>query len=295
MAVRTMVHIDEDKCDGCGLCVPDCAEGALQIVDGKAKLVSDIYCDGLGACLGSCPQDAITMVDREAEDFDETAVNERLQELGRDPLPHGHDHAQGPEGNIEQVAAEEEVEDLACGCPGTLSQSFDRPKPVAAPPAPKMGGCPGSQSRSFDQPETSGPADKTGPVASRLSNWPVQISLVPPKAPYLEGADVLIAADCAPFAYGDFHRRFMEGKVLLIGCPKLDNTQAYVEKLSHMFRENSINSIGVVFMEVPCCTGLVQTVQSALEQSGASIPTTLYRVGIKGDFVEERALNQSAA
>ena len=292
MAVRTMVHIDEDKCDGCGLCVPDCAEGALQIVDGKAKLVSDIFCDGLGACLGSCPLDAITMVEREADEFNEDAVNERLQELGRDPMPVSHDHGAAKE---EASCADGDVEDLACGCPGTMTQSFDRPTPLTPPAVPKMGGCPGSQSQSFDQAKTSPPVDQAGPVASRLANWPVQISLVPPKAPYLENADVLIAADCAPFAYGDFHRRFMEGKVLLIGCPKLDDTQAYVEKLSHMFRENSINSIGVVYMEVPCCTSLVQIVQSALEQSGANIPTTLYRVGIKGDFVEERALNQSAA
>jgi Pyruvate/2-oxoacid:ferredoxin oxidoreductase delta subunit len=298
MAVRTMVHIDEDKCDGCGLCVPDCAEGALQIVDGKAKLVSDIYCDGLGACLGSCPQEAITMVEREADDFDEDAVNEHLKELGKDPISHSHDHGHdhGSETASGQVT-EEEVEDLACGCPGTMTQSFDRPKPepVVAPAAPKLGGCPGSQSRSFDQTESAPQADQSGPVASRLTNWPVQITLVPPKAPYLEGADLLIAADCAPFAYGDFHRRFMEGKVLLIGCPKLDNAQAYVEKLAHMFRENDIHSIGVVFMEVPCCNGLIQIVQSALEQSGAKIPTTLYRVGIKGDFVEERTLSQSAA
>ncbi len=291
MSVRTMVHIDEDKCDGCGLCVPDCAEGALQIIDGKAKLVSDIYCDGLGACLGSCPQDAITMVEREADEYNDDAVNEHLVELGRDSLPHDHGH----EHNSGQNSVEEKVEDLACGCPGTLSQSFDQPKPVAAPAAPQMGGCPGSQSRSFDQPETSVPADQAGPVASRLANWPVQISLVPPKAPYLEGADLLIAADCAPFAYSDFHRRFMEGKVLLIGCPKLDDGQAYVEKLTHMFRENNINSVSVVYMEVPCCTGLVQIVQSALQQSGARIPATQYRVGIKGDFVEERVLEQSAA
>jgi hypothetical protein len=237
------------------------------------------------------------MEEREADEFNEEAVNEHLQALGKDPLPHGddHGHAHGHDHTSGKVKVEEKVEDLACGCPGTLSQSFDRPKPMAAPAAPKLGGCPGSQSQSFNQPETSDPIDQAGPVASRLANWPVQISLVPPKAPYLEGADVLIAADCAPFAYGDFHRRFMEGKVLLIGCPKLDNTQAYVEKLTHMFKENSINSVGVVFMEVPCCTGLVQIVQSALEQSGANIPTTQYRVGIKGDFVEERALNQSAA
>ena len=288
-----MVHIDEDKCDGCGLCVPDCAEGALQIIDGKAKLVSDIYCDGLGACLGSCPQGAITMVDREAEDFDEEAVNERLKELGRDPLPHGHDHGHdhgaGPGSD-----SSEEVEDLACGCPGTMTQSFNQPRPE--PVAPKAGGgCPGSRSLSFDTPEAAPAADHAGPVASRLGNWPVQISLVPPTAPYLEGADLLIAADCAPFAYGDFHRRFMEGKVLLVGCPKLDNAQAYIDKLTVMFRENNIKSIGVVYMEVPCCNGLIQLVQEALRQSGAGIPTTLYRVGIKGDFVEERTLDQSAA
>ncbi len=287
-----MVHIDEDRCDGCGLCVPDCAEGALQIIDGKAKLVSDIYCDGLGACLGSCPQDAITMVEREADDYDENAVNERLKDLGRDPLPHGHDH-----GHVQtsgSVAAEEKVEDLACGCPGTLSRSFDRPKTHQALPG-AGGGCPGSKSQSFAQPKAAAPSDQAGPIASNLGNWPVQISLVPPQAPYLNGADLLIAADCAPFAYGDFHRRFMEGKVVLIGCPKLDNTQAYVDKLSVIFRENNIHSVGVVFMEVPCCGGLVQLVQEALRQSGASIPTTLYRVGIKGDFVEERNLDQSAA
>jgi len=292
MAVRTMVHIDEDKCDGCGLCVPDCAEGALQIVDGKAKLVSDIYCDGLGACLGSCPQDAITMVDRDADEYDEGAVNDRLMELGRDPLPESHDHGAAKE---EASCADGGVEDVGCGCQGTMAQSFDKPAPLAAPAAPKMGGCPGSRSQSFDAPKASPPVDQAGPVASRLANWPIQIMLVPPKAPYLDGADLLLAADCAPFAYGDFHRRFMEGKTLLVGCPKLDDTQVYVEKLSHMFRENNINSISVVYMEVPCCTGLVQLVQEALRQSGANIPTTLYRVGIKGDFVEERTLEQSAA
>lgn len=287
MAVRTVVHIDEDKCDGCGLCVPDCAEGALQIIDGKAKLVSDIYCDGLGACLGSCPQDAITMVDRDADEFNEEAVNKRLQELGRDPLPHDHGPAEA-----KTDASKEKVEDLACGCPGTLSQSFDRAKPE--PAAPRAGGCPGSRSQTFEQPQAS-PAAHSGPVASRLGNWPVQISLVPPKAPYLDGADLLLAADCAPFAYGDFHRRFMEGKTLLVGCPKLDNAQAYIDKLGQMFKVNNINSISVVYMEVPCCNGLVHIVQEALKQSGVPIPTTLYRVGIKGDFVEERALDQSAA
>jgi len=294
MAIRTMVHIDEDKCDGCGLCVPDCAEGALQIIDGKAKLVSDIYCDGLGACLGSCPRDAITMVDREADEYDEEAVGERLKELGRDPLDSSHDQIHENTARESASCAESEVEDLACGCPGTMSKSFDRPKP--APAASRAGGgCPGARTRSFNKPDQAQQSDQAGPVASRLGNWPVQIMLVPPNAPYLDGADLLIAADCAPFAYGDFHRRFMEGKVLLVGCPKLDNTQIYLDKLGHMFRENNIKSISVVYMEVPCCTGIVQLVQEALRKSGANIPTTLYRVGIKGDFVEERALDQSAA
>ena len=161
MAVRPMVPIDEDKCDGCGLCVPGCTEGALQIVDGKAKLVSDIYCDGLGACLGSCPQDAIPLEDREADEFNEDAVNEHLKNLGRDPLPHGHDHADT--GTEKIASAEGKVEDLACGCPGTLSQSFDRPVPITPAAVPKLGGCPGSQSQSFDQGKTSAPADQAQP------------------------------------------------------------------------------------------------------------------------------------
>jgi Pyruvate/2-oxoacid:ferredoxin oxidoreductase delta subunit len=296
MAVRTVVQIDEDKCDGCGLCVPGCAEGALQIIDGKAKLVNDVYCDGLGACLGECPLGAITMVEREADDFDEEAVNKRLEELGREPIAHdhGHDHGHDHTEETDTTGGEKTVEDLACGCPGTLSQSFDRPKPE--PVVPRAGGgCPGSRSQSFDQHSIVAPADQPGSVVSRLGNWPVQIMLVPPKAPYLEGVDLLIAADCAPFAYGDFHRRFLDGKTLLVGCPKLDNTDIYIQKLTAIFRDNNIRSISVVYMEVPCCNGLVQLVKTAIENSGRRIPATLYRVGIKGDFVEERAMSGAAA
>jgi Pyruvate/2-oxoacid:ferredoxin oxidoreductase delta subunit len=296
MAVRTVVQIDEEKCDGCGLCVPGCAEGALQIIDGKAKLVSDVYCDGLGACLGECPQGAITMVEREAEEFDEEAVNRRLEDLGREPIAQdqGHDHYHDPAEAAVTARGEETVESLACGCPGTLSQTFDRPKPE--PVSHKAGGgCPGSRSQSFGQPRAVGSTGQAGPVTSRLGNWPVQIMLVPPNAPYLDGADVLIAADCAPFAYGDFHRRFLDGRIPLVGCPKLDNTDVYLEKLSAIFRDNDIKSIGVVYMEVPCCSGLVHLVKAALEKSGRRIPTTLYRVGIKGDFVEERTLPEAAA
>jgi len=311
MAVRTMVQIDEELCDGCGLCVPGCAEGALQIIDGKAKLVSDIYCDGLGACLGECPLDAITMVEREAENFDVEAVNVRLEELGREPLAHDHDHSHhsGGHGHSEPKPVKEE-EMSACGCPSTLMQSFDMKAEVSKVGAPKvhnhgahaaaapvMSGCPSSRpmSLSSEGEKTTQVQDHGGPVASRITNWPIQLTLVPPKAPYFDGADLVIAADCAPFSYGDFHKRFLEGKTLLIGCPKLDNLDSYITKLTTIFSENDIKSVGLVYMEVPCCSGLVQMVKVALEQSGKQIPVMLSRVGIKGDFVEERALDGAAA
>ncbi len=295
MAVRTIVQIDEDKCDGCGLCVPGCAEGAQQIVDGKAKLVNDIYCDGLGACLGECPQDAITMIEREAEDFDEEAVHAHIASLEAAASP-GH---AGDE--------KDEAEVSECGCPSTMMQTFNVPEPepkpdISAAPAAGLGGCPGSRSQVFEKQGLSAPHPGAAsgpteglPVSSRLSNWPVQIMLVPVQAPYLNGARLVIAADCAPFAYADFHRRFLDGKTLLIGCPKLDNTDVYVQKLTEIFRLNDIASVDVVYMEVPCCSGLVHMVKTALENSGKSIPAVLSRVGIKGDFVEERALGGAAA
>jgi len=253
-AVRTMVHIDEGLCDGCGLCVPGCAEGALQIVDGKAKLVSDIYCDGLGACLGECPQGAITMIEREAEGFDEEAVHEHLAKLSASGKPE------------EQISEERnEAEKPIQGCPGSLSQFFEKEESV-----------------------DSGAPDEAGNISSRLENWPVQISLVPPEAPYFDGANILIAADCVPFAYADFHREMLDGKVVMIGCPKLDDTDFYLEKLTQIFGSNNISSVEVVFMEVPCCGGLVQVVRNALAQSGRDIESIFTRIGIKGDLLERR-------
>lgn len=296
MAVRTVVQIDEDLCDGCGLCVPGCAEGALQIVDGKAKLVSDVYCDGLGACLGDCPLGAITMVERDADEFDAGAVNQHLKTIGRDPLPedhdHGHEHGHA-HSQIDAAAGEDDT--LACGCPGTMVQSFTEQPAPAKPLAPVMGGCPGSAARSFTDAPTAPAADSAGPVASRITNWPVQLMLVPPKAPYLDGARLLLAADCAPFAYGDFHRKFMEGRTTIIGCPKLDNMDIYIQKLTAIFAQNDIQSVEVAYMEVPCCGGLVHLVRQALEASGKAIPATMYKIGIRGDYVEERSLNGAAA
>ena len=267
MAVRTVVHIDEEKCDGCGLCVPGCEEGALRIVNGKAKLVSDVYCDGLGECLGHCPQGAITLIEREAAQFDEKAVKEKMAQEKKNPPSGCGRETRGPEST-------ERVEKLACGCPGTLARKLE-PRREATPEEKGV-------ARGFPQP-------------SRLENWPVQIGLVPVHAPWLEGADLVIAADCAPFAYGDFHRRFLPGKILMIGCPKFDDVQGYVEKLAGIFQEKNIRSIQVVHMEVPCCNGLINVVRKALEKSGRNIPTTLFKVGVKGDFVEERTLPGAAA
>ncbi len=256
MAVRTMVHIDEELCDGCGLCVPGCAEGALQIVDGKAKLASDIYCDGLGACLGECPLGAITMIERDAEDFDEEAVEQRLKNLAAAP-----GKTEPAKENVEEMPEEDHP-----GCPGSLSQFFGEREPSAQ--------------------ESS--QEEAGEISSRLKNWPVQIALAPPVAPYFDGADLMIAADCAPFAYAEFHRKMLDGKVVLIGCPKLDDMEFYLQKLTQIFAGNNIKSVETVFMEVPCCSGLVQVVDLALGQSGENIETIYTRVGIKGDLLDRR-------
>ena len=254
--IRKMVHIDEDKCDGCGLCIPSCAEGALQIVNGKARLVSDVYCDGLGACLGDCPQGAISMVDREAEEYDEEAVEKHLS-----------------------------------------SKNDVTEKPVMSKfsQASHLGGCPGLAVRSIahDTCEKSmkqSVKDNGGEVPSMLVNWPVQITLVPPVAPYLSNARLLISADCVPMAYGNFHKRFVQGRVVLMGCPKLDDGESYIEKLAVIFSMNTIVDVVVPYMEVPCCGGLLVIVKKALEKSGKQIPVTLVKIGIGGDVQKEECL-----
>lgn len=253
MAVREMVNIDEEKCDGCGLCVPSCAEGAIQIIDGKAKLVADNLCDGLGACLGDCPQGAITIEKREAAEFDEDAVAERLKEIGREPEPHHPAPASMPAG----------------GCPSAQVQSF--------------AGCPSAQVKAV-APPTAGSTDAAGQRPSELRQWPVQLHLVPPTAPFLCGADLLLAADCVPFAYADFHKDMLKDKALLIACPKLDDGQAYIEKLASMFSTSGIRSLSVAIMEVPCCSGLVSIVRQALAQSGADLSVEIVTVGIDGSI-----------
>lgn len=244
---RNIVEIDPEKCDGCGLCVPSCAEGAIRIENGKAVLSADNLCDGLGACLGECPRDAIRIIEREADAFDESAVDEHLKSTGQKPVHH------------------------------------PAPEAAAAPLRHHGGGCPGSRAMSLERPAASAPS---GDQPSTLGQWPVQLHLVPVNAPYFQGADLLIAADCVPFAYGAFHRDFLAGKAVVVGCPKLDDNQAYLEKLTEIFRCNDLKSITVVRMEVPCCGGIVMATRAALQASGKTIPLREVTVTIDGKIRE---------
>lgn len=244
MSVREIVRIDEEKCDGCGLCVPACAEGAIQVIDGKARLMSERYCDGLGACLGECPNDAITIEEREADEFDEEAALKHVEEFG------------GPAAAVERTASST--------CPGSAPGAIERCELVD---------------------RTGEPGEPTV-VPSRLTNWPVQLMLVPPKAPYFDGSHLLIAADCVPFAFAGFHERFVADRTLVIGCPKLDNAEMYRKKLAQIFIQNDILSVDVAYMEVPCCFGLVHLVHESLKESEKNIPLRLVKVGIKGDILD---------
>jgi len=245
---RKVIEIDEELCNGCGQCIVTCAEAALELVDSKAKLVADKYCDGLGACLGECPTGALRVIEREAEDFDEHAVEERVNMLRAPEIP---------------VEAE-----LPCGCPSTRLQSF------AAAHAGRM------------------PAMATARdhVPSALTHWPVQIRLVPPTASFLKNADLLVAADCAPVAYANFHRDLLEGKTIMIGCPKFDDGQAYIEKFAGIFSHASIKSVTVVIMEVPCCGGLPLIVKRGMELAGKSVPLELVIVSARGEILRKDRL-----
>lgn len=277
---RNIVKIDPDKCNGCGLCVTACAEGAIQIVDGKARLVQEQYCDGLGACLGECPQGAITIEQREAQAFDEAAVKSHLATLA------GRKAGQAPADSYTSTPA---APAHAAGNAALAGHGAAGGCPGAAAMVPG-GQCPGSAARTISEP---GPRAQAGPPAgactpSALRNWPVQLKLIPPMAPYLNGARLCIAADCTAYACADFHARMLAGKVLLIGCPKLDDVSMYRDKLAAIFRHNDIQSVDVVYMEVPCCFGLVHTVRQAVMQSGKQIPLELIKIGVEGGTVLEQ-------
>jgi NAD-dependent dihydropyrimidine dehydrogenase PreA subunit len=238
MAVRKIVKIDEAKCNGCGQCESNCAEGALQIIDGKARLLKEEYCDGLGACLGTCPQGAITVEERDSEAFDQAAVEVHMKQAG--VVTHGPEHAAG-------------------GCPGSRAMQFKRP---AA--------------------ENSG-QEKVSGGGSELGHWPVQLALVPVEAEFYQDAELVLTADCAAYAAGDFHRRFLKGRAVAIACPKLDDLSPYVEKLAEILRRNRIRGLVLIRMEVPCCGGIVRLGQEAAARSGRVLPIREVTLGVDGE------------
>jgi NAD-dependent dihydropyrimidine dehydrogenase PreA subunit len=290
---RKIITIDDEKCNGCGACIPDCPEGALQMIDGKARLISDLFCDGLGACIGSCPEGAISIEERDAEPYDESRVMENIVSHGANTikahLAHLQDH--GEDELLREAIAYLVENDIGipseflesrCAC-DELDEGQDHGRGHGHAPG---GGCPGSRLMNFGKdspPREEGEAVTPGSVPSMLSQWPVQIMLIPPHAPFLDGADLLFAADCVPFAYPDFHEKLLKGRVCLVGCPKLDDAQHYLDKITEMFRLNDIKSVMIVYMEVPCCGGMTRIVEEAMKASGKNIPLARQMISIKGD------------
>jgi len=247
---RKIVEIDEELCDGCGMCAIACAKGAIEIKDGKARLIKESYCDGLGACLSGCPKGAVRVIEREADEFDPEAVEEFLEQ--------------------QKLTRPEQVEhkefEAACACPSARIETFVK----------------GPLSQKEEAPE------EPGESRSELSHWPIQIRLVPPGAPFLKGADLLVVSDCAPVAYPDFHRRFVKGKTVLLGCPKFDNAQEYVKKFAEIFRVADIRSVTVIEMEVPCCSAMPAIVQKGMQEAGKSIPVEEIVISVRGGILKGR-------
>ena len=270
---RQIIEIDEEKCNGCELCIPNCPEGALQIIDGKARLISDLFCDGLGACIGECPEGAITTVEREAAPYDEEKVMENIIRAGPNTikahLKHLKDHDQKEyyEQAVAILAEKElpipkiEEEALVCmTCPGVAAHSIDREEESVTIPRVEM--------------------------KSELKQWPVQLHLINPNAPYLKNADLLIVADCVPFAFANFHQRFIKGKIVINLCPKLDSgIDSYIEKLSEIFKNQDVKSITMVKMEVPCCGGIERIVQNAMEKAGEFSIVQTNTISINGKII----------
>jgi len=290
MVKRKIIKIDTQKCNGCGVCIPNCPEGALQVIDGKARLISDLFCDGLGACIGECPEGAIEVEEREAQKYDEARVMENISKQGENTilahLKHLKDHNETGYYN-EAVAylkknkipvPVEKVEALEKTCRDSENAAASS--------------CPGSQIVDLAGVKAVNSPDNTSPESfstikqeSMLSQWPIQINLIPPQASFLENADLLIAADCVPFSYPNFHSDFLKGKILMIGCPKFDDNQSYFEKLTEIFNIHNIKSVTVVHMEVPCCFALPNMVKQAIASSGKIIPFAQVNVSIKGKII----------
>ncbi|HAX17664.1 MAG TPA: 4Fe-4S ferredoxin [Actinobacteria bacterium] len=301
MVKRKVININEELCNGCGNCIPNCPEGALQIIDGKARLVSDLFCDGLGACIGECPAGAITTEEREALPYDEGKVMENIVKQGinviKAHLRHLKSHNEKeylqqaldylkeknieiPDDFKEETIMKEETEkedNTGCGasgvCPSSKVEDFtDKEKSHKVEPG------------IWKAPLSENPENKII-KKTQLNHWPIQIKLVPPNAPFLQNSSLLIAADCVPFTHPDFHEKFLKGKVLLIGCPKFDDAQFYLQRISDIVSSNDIKSITVVYMEVPCCFGLISIAQEAIKRSGKIIPFVAVKISIRGEII----------
>ncbi len=281
---RNIITIDEEKCTGCGQCIPDCPEGAIQLIDGKARLVSDLFCDGLGACIGTCPEGAISVIEREAGAYDETAVMERIV-------------AQGPaviRAHLEHLGKHGET--------GLLGQALDYLKGHGLPVPPgyekkdttagreghacnPFGECPGASPQLIRKVTATRkrPIDRTRDTGSELRQWPVQLRLLDPRSPFFDGADLLIAADCVPFAHAGFHRKFLQRKTVIIFCPKLDaDIEGYISKLADILSLHDIKSVTVVRMEVPCCGGTRYVLNEAMKRAGKELPATEHVITLQG-------------
>lgn len=274
---RKMIVIDEDKCTGCGLCVQGCPEGALQIINGKARLVSENYCDGLGACVGECPEGALTVEEREAEPYDEVRVLQNILKKGpnvvKEHLRHLYEH--GEKEYLRQAMQYMNAENIPV-------PDFREKQPASSGCMGNSGGCPGSQVVSYEGKEV--PDNQGLRQESHLRQWPVQLRLIPPHAPFLKNADLLFAADCVPFAYPSFHRDYMAGKKVIVFCPKLDHDrEEYIEKLAVIFRSQDIRSVSIVRMEVPCCSGVRVIVETALKKAGSDLPVHEDVISLRGE------------
>ena len=266
---RKIVDIDQAKCNGCGECVSACAEGAIELVNGKARLSAEKYCDGLAACLTECPQRAISIVEREADTFDPEAVEHHLTEKGDSKASHPDSRSpiSGPQPmSVRQIDLTPDSPALPCGCPSTQVQRL-----------PTVCGC------------VEEPTPKTH-NRSTLTHWPVQIRLVPITAPFLKNADLLIASDCTPLAYPNFHEDFLKGRVVMMGCPKLDDTNEYIKKFADIFRAAHIKSIAIVIMEVPCCSKMPLIVQQGMEMANKAVPTEIVVIGARGNIIRRMPL-----
>jgi ferredoxin len=293
--IREIIKIDDELCDGCGVCIPNCHEGALQIIEGKARLVSELMCDGLGACIGHCPQGAITIEEREADAYDEVATIAQMIKQGKATifahLKHLKDHNETGYLNeaLGFIRANREA------MPFEISEVHElmhtQNKEVQGSGSCSTGACPGTASQAFDvsgmKMAAPAPVPSQG-IPSALSHWPVQMHLINPAASYFHNCDLLVAADCAGFTYGNFHNDFIKDKKVIIGCPKLDQgTDIYIQKLVSLIDDSKVNTITLVIMEVPCCGGLSQMVKMATQMASRKVPVKEVMISIKGEILSE--------